>query len=190
MIWESKSNRESKTSCRMSRWRFHAVRSLERRWLGWRCRFRSLSTQRRWLKAQEWARLSRECKEWEEPRDEFGTIVKAEQQCGQTGTSSGHGSQSCQELGWTLNSVSCPSVFQLDKAWKMSIGFDSQDVIGDLSKRCFRNSQNRSQIAVGKSLWKVREWRQRGLWIFQSWSKRRKDIRCHLEGGRNQARYF
>lgn len=43
---------------------------------------------------------------------------------------------------------------------------------------------------MGEALWEVREWRQQGLFICQSWSKRRKDIRCHLEEDVSQGRYF
>lgn len=55
------------------------------------------------------------CEEREEQRGEFGTVGNTEQH-GQTGRAPGHGCQACQELGWALNSVSCLSVFQSDKA--------------------------------------------------------------------------
>ena len=129
------------------------------------------------------------CKEREEQRDELETLGNTEQQCGQTGRVPGPGRQACQESGQALNSVSCLKVFRSDKAWQVAIGFGSQDVIGDLSKSCFRNSGEGCQIAVGEALWEVREWRHQGLSVCQS-SWRRRDVRCHLEGEGSQGRFF
>lgn len=121
-----------------------------------------------WFKAQEWAGLSRENTRREESRgtswEALGSLsssVARRRECWVMGAKA-------VRSGWPLNTCSCLRVSHLDKVWEVSIGFGGLDVIGDLSKSCFRNSRDRSQNAVGEALWEVRGWRQQGLSICQS----------------------